>query len=72
MWGRGCYFSVPANLSCRDYPYRLPADKAVAYGGKAVLQVMLVKVLVGAACHLAPDKSLKIPPFVSDIPQHLR
>ena len=72
MWGRGCYFSVPANLSCRDYSYSLPTDKAAAYSGKAVSQVMLVKVLVGEACHLAPDSSLKIPPFVNNIPQHLR
>lgn len=66
---RGCYFSVPANLSCRRNSYSLPTDKAVVYGGKAVSQVMLVKVLVGAA---APDGILKIPPLFNDIPQHLR
>lgn len=72
MWGRGCYFSVTANLSCQNYAYSMPAAKAVAYGGKDVSQVMLVKVLVGSAYHSSPDKSLKIPPLVQDIPEHLR
>lgn len=52
--------------------YNLPAVEAAKYGAKAASQVMRVKVLTGMAFTSPADDSLKIPPLVKSVPQHLR
>ena len=56
MWGLGNYFAENANYaSCFAYK---TADN--------ILQLFLVKVLVGDSCEILPDSTLRMPPFKAD------
>ena len=56
MWGLGNYFAENANYaSCFAYKTT-----------DGVLQLFLVKVLVGDSCEILPDSTLRMPPFKAD------
>ena len=56
LWGLGNYFAVAANYTS-TYAYK---------DASGILQVFLVKVLVGDSCELPQDYSLRMPPFKPD------
>lgn len=56
MWGVGNYFAENANYaSCFAYKTT-----------DGILQLFLVKVLVGDSCEIFPDSTLRMPPFKAD------
>lgn len=53
LWGTGSYFAVNASYS----------DKYAYQSKLSTKEIILARVLIGDACHCAPDRSLKMPPL---------